>query len=68
MHMMDALASRAKTHGPVCVGLDTQVSFLPQAIQEMDLSLGEKILLYNKKVVDATYDNAACYKVANRLL
>ena len=63
MHMMDALASRAKTHGPVCVGLDTQVSFLPQAIQEMDLSLGEKILLYNKKIVDATYDNAACYKV-----
>ncbi len=63
MHNMDLLAARAKTHGPVCVGLDTQPGFLPAAIQEMDLSLGEKILLYNKKVVDATYENAACYKI-----
>ncbi len=63
MHNMDKLAQRARKYGPVCVGLDTQPGFLPKAIQDMDMSLGEKILLFNKKVVDASYENAACFKV-----
>lgn len=60
---MDKLALRARTNGPVCVGLDTQEGFLPKPIAQMDMSLGEKFLAFNKRVIDATYENAACYKV-----
>lgn len=61
--IMDLLAQRAKAYGPVCVGLDTQESFLPQYIQNMDLSLGEKFFEFNRKIIDATLDVSACYKV-----
>lgn len=63
MHMMDQLKTRVDKFGPVCVGLDTQEGFLPGCIAEKDMSLGEKFFEFNKKIVDATYENAGCYKV-----
>ena len=60
---MERLAAAAKEKGPVCVGLDTQVSFLPECIKKLDASDGEKIFAFNRAVIDATRDEAACFKL-----
>lgn len=60
---IDRLYQAVQKKGPVCVGLDTQVSFLPACITQKDDSIGEKIVAFNKRVVDATYAEAGCYKV-----
>ncbi|MDO4289218.1 MAG: orotidine-5'-phosphate decarboxylase [Eubacterium sp.] len=54
---------KAALDSPVCVGLDTKEGFLPQYLKDKDWSLGEKITEFNKKIVDATADLAACYKM-----
>lgn len=60
---MDRLAADASKKGPVCVGLDTQYGFLPQYLKDKDWSAGEKIFEFNRKIVDAAYENAGCFKV-----
>ena len=60
---MERLAAAAKEKGPVCVGLDTQVSFLPECIKKLDATDGEKIFAFNRAVIDATRDEAACFKL-----
>ncbi|MDR2514100.1 MAG: orotidine-5'-phosphate decarboxylase [Christensenellaceae bacterium] len=62
-HAIDRLKTRADQKGPVCLGLDTQASFLPGYIQKMDMSLGEKFFLFNQAIIDATSDEVGCYKV-----
>lgn len=61
--IMDSLAERAIKKGPVCVGLDTQESFLPKFLSRRDISLGEKFFEFNRSIIDATLDVSACYKV-----
>lgn len=61
--MIDQLYNDVQKKGPVCVGLDTQVSFLPASMQNNDASPAENILAFNKRVIDATHENAGCYKV-----
>lgn len=61
--IMDRLYADVQKKGPVCVGLDTQYDFLPGYLKEKDWSAGEKILAFNKAIVDATLDQAGCYKV-----
>ncbi|WKY46284.1 orotidine-5'-phosphate decarboxylase [Eubacteriaceae bacterium ES3] len=61
--IMDRLYNEAIKRGPICVGLDSTVKFLPKYLVEQDLTDGEKILLFNKNIIDATSDLAACYKV-----
>lgn len=63
MNIMDKLAQAAVQKSPVCVGLDTQYDYLPAYLKEQDLSLTEKIVAYNKKIVDATYEVAGCFKL-----
>lgn len=61
--IIDKLYERA-ARSPVCVGLDTRYDYLPQAIKDLpELTPGEKIALFNKKIIDATADLAGCYKV-----
>ena len=60
--IMDRLY-KAAVDSPVCVGLDTKEGFLPQYLKDKDWSVGEKITAFNKKIVDATADLAACYKM-----
>jgi orotidine-5'-phosphate decarboxylase len=60
--IMDRLVREA-SESPVCVGLDTKPEYLPAAIAKMDRDEGDKLFLFNKKVIDATADLAACYKV-----
>jgi len=59
---MDRLYEDVKRKGPVCVGLDTQLSFLPECLKRRDLSDGEKLFAFNKRVIDAARDYAGCFK------
>ena len=60
---MDRLSKDVNKKGPVCVGLDTQYSFLPEYLKRQDASAGEKIFEFNRKIIDAVYENAGCFKV-----
>ncbi len=57
------LYKEAVRHNGVCVGLDTDISYLPKYIAEKDCSNGEKIFEFNKTVIDAVYEHVACFKV-----
>lgn len=61
--MMNCLAKRAVEVSPVCVGLDIQTEFLPKVIADKDISLGEKFFEFNKRIIDATREHAACFKI-----
>lgn len=61
--IIDRLYADIHQKSTVCVGLDTKLSFLPSAIAERPGTPGEKILRFNRAVVDATADLAGCFKV-----
>lgn len=60
---MDKLYEAVAARGPVCVGLDTDFSYLPEGFAKAELTAGENIVRFNKAVVDATKDMAGCFKV-----
>ena len=63
MTNMDKLYEAVAARGPVCVGLDTDFSYLPGGFAKAELTAGENIVRFNKAVVDATKDVAGCFKV-----
>ena len=67
MTNMDKLYEAVEARGPVCVGLDTDFSYLPADFVDSTLSKGENIVRFNKKLIDATKAVAGCYKVQSVL-
>ena len=63
MTNMDKLYEAVEARGPVCVGLDTDFSYLPADFVDSTLTRGENIVRFNKKLIDATKAVAGCYKV-----
>ena len=63
MNNMDRLHARVMERGPVCVGLDTAETYIPEAARGRFSGPAEAALAYNMALVDATLDAAACYKV-----
>ncbi|MEG1103646.1 MAG: orotidine-5'-phosphate decarboxylase [Oscillospiraceae bacterium] len=63
MQNMDRLYDAVQAKGPVCVGLDTDFSYLPEGYASAKETKGEAIVRFNKEIVDATMENAGCYKV-----
>jgi len=64
MNIIDKLVELVDKRGPVCVGLDTKLEYIPDfIINNNSLSLTEKILTFNKSIIDSTDDIAACYKI-----
>ena len=63
MTNMDKLYEAVEARGPVCVGLDTDFSYLPEDFVDSTLSRGENIVRFNRKLIDATKAVAGCYKV-----
>ena len=63
MTNMDKLYEAVEARGPVCVGLDTDFSYLPADFVDSTLSKGENIVRFNKKLIDANKAVAGCYKV-----
>ena len=60
---MEKLFEAVQKKGPVCVGLDTQLGFLPDYLQKKTGTDGEKIFEFNRSIIDATEDIAGCYKL-----
>ena len=63
MNGMDRLNEAVVNRGPVCVGLDTAETYLPEAARRRFFGPAEAVLAYNRALVDTTLDVAACYKV-----
>lgn len=63
MNIIDRLHKRVIERGPVCVGLDPRESLLPGYLKKQDISMGAKLLEFNKKIIDAVEGHCACFKV-----
>lgn len=61
--IIDRLQKEALEKSPICVGLDTSLSYLPRELKEKDWSISEKIFHFNKQIIDHTEDLAACFKL-----
>lgn len=61
--IIDALFNAIEEKGHVCLGLDTDYSYIPVWFAEKFENKGEAVFEFNKKIIDATYDAVACYKV-----
>ena len=60
---MDKLYEGVAARGPVCVGLDTDFSYLPEGFAKAGETVGESVLRYNKALIAATAPVAGCFKV-----
>jgi orotidine-5'-phosphate decarboxylase len=60
---MDRLYESVAERGHVCVGLDTAPDYVPEKERRLATSDAEAVLAYNKAIIDATADIAACFKV-----
>jgi orotidine-5'-phosphate decarboxylase len=63
MYNMDRLYEAAAEKGHVCVGLDTAAEYVPPGERRKAASDAEAVLAFNKAIVDASIDLAACFKV-----
>ena len=54
MTNMDKLYEAVEARGPVCVGLDTDFSYLPEEFVRPELTAGENILRFNQAIIEAT--------------
>lgn len=60
--IIDRLFKTVEEKGHVCVGLDTDLSYIPNTFLNKFSSLEEGIFEFNKAIIDETIDVAACYK------
>ena len=60
---MERLRAACVEKGPLCVGLDTDPSYIPPEVLRLYDSAPEAALAYNLALIDATAADAACYKV-----
>lgn len=60
---MDKLFDAVAARGPVCVGLDTDISYLPEGFADPALTAGENVVRFNRAVIEATKAVAGCFKV-----
>ncbi len=63
MMNVDKLYEAVAQKGPVCVGLDTDFSYIPAQDVNKTMSRGENIFRFNKEIIEATKAVAGCYKV-----
>ena len=63
MTNMDKLYDAVAARGPVCVGLDTDISYLPEDFVDSAKTAGENIVAFNKAIIQATKAAAGCFKV-----
>lgn len=61
--LIDRLYKRVSETGHVCVGLDTDLSYLPEGFQGRFRRKCDAVFSFNKELIDATLDVAAVYKV-----
>ena len=62
-HQMSRLQSVCREKSPLCIGLDTDVSYIPPSVAEKFASPAEAVLAYNKAIIAAAGKYAGCFKV-----
>ncbi|MDR1757782.1 MAG: orotidine-5'-phosphate decarboxylase [Bacteroidales bacterium] len=63
MMIIDTLFEAVKEKGHVCVGLDTDFGYIPHPFACHYDSVAEAVFAFNREIIEATIDVAACYKV-----
>jgi orotidine-5'-phosphate decarboxylase len=63
MYNMDRLFEMVAERGHVCVGLDTAADYIPQGERRKAASDAEAVWIFNRTLIDALIDTAACFKV-----
>jgi orotidine-5'-phosphate decarboxylase len=61
--IVDKLYEQVEQKGHVCLGLDTDYSYIPKLFADKFSSKSEAIYNFNKEIIDETYDVVTCYKV-----
>lgn len=61
--IIDKLFDNVSQRGHVCLGLDTDYSYLPESFANQYTSVGDALFAFNKELIEATKDVVACYKV-----
>lgn len=61
--IIDKLYESVEKKGQVCVGLDTAVEYIPKEFINKYNYLDHAIFRFNQRIIDATFDTAACYKL-----
>ena len=61
--IIDKLFETVTQKGHVCVGLDTDLSYLPSSFKAKFSTISEQLFQFNREIIDATLDVAACFKV-----
>lgn len=62
---MEKLRELAAKYGPLCIGLDTDPSYIPESILKQYSSPAEAVLAYNKEIISRVKSggSACCFKV-----
>lgn len=65
IHNMQALQELSQKNGPLCVGLDTDPSYIPENILNTYSSSAQAVLEYNKEIIKrvSKEKSACCFKV-----
>jgi orotidine-5'-phosphate decarboxylase len=63
MTNIDKLYANVAQNGHVCVGLDTDISYLPEPFALKFPNIEDGLVEFNKALIDSTLDVCACYKV-----
>lgn len=61
--IIDKLFQNVADKGHVCVGLDTDLEYLPAEFSAKYSHISDALFHYNREIIDATLDVSACFKV-----
>lgn len=61
--IIDKLFQNVADKGHVCVGLDTDLEYLPADFLAKYSHISDALFHYNREIIDATLDVSACFKV-----
>ncbi|KOF57753.1 orotidine 5'-phosphate decarboxylase [Clostridium sp. DMHC 10] len=61
--IIDKLYNSVKEKGHVCLGLDTDLSYIPEKFLDKYENIEDALFNFNKKIIDETIDVVSCYKV-----
>lgn len=61
--IIDELYENVEKNGHVCLGLDTDLDYIPKYFLDKYEHIDDALFNFNKKIIDETLDVVACYKV-----
>lgn len=61
--MIDRLVERVNENGPICLGLDTDITYIPEKIKRRNNNVEDLLFDFNKTIIDSTVDIVPIYKL-----